>query len=119
MSEPKAPSPRAVSAFLGREFQRFTQGRAMPHEGGWIPVYPGFKVQKGHGKPWLVKHVAVEHVLGSRDEHLLPARQKEITQARLARYQKHLEQRYRVTRNNEDDPGDWNVLLVWTKGEGE
>lgn len=111
-----APTPQAVSAFLGQKFTRYSEGRRMLHEGGWVPVYPGFKVAKGLGLPGKVRHVVVQHVLGSRDEKLLPARQKEITRQRLNLYREHLEERYRVT-VEPDENGDWDTLIVWSKDE--
>lgn len=112
MSTSKPPAPRAVSAFPGRKYPRSTTGRPMRHEGGWVPVYPGFKVPRGLGLPGTVRHVVVQHVLGSRDESLPLERQKEIIRERLTCYRECLERRYRVTVEPGEN-GEWDALLVW------
>ena len=112
-----APTPQAVSAFLAKElgpsepkFSRYSEGPRQRRAAGYLPVYPGFKVTKGFGLPGKVEHVAVTHVLGSRDERLLPARQREITRERLTAYRERLERRYRVTLNDRAD-----LLIIETK----
>jgi hypothetical protein len=110
------PTPQAVSAFLGGLYHRHSKGHAMRHEGGWVPIYPGFEVTRGYGLPGQVRHVAVRYVLGSRDETLPPGKQKELTREWLERYRERLMERYQVT-VGEDEAGAWEVLLVWSRDE--
>lgn len=115
MTGPKKPTPQAVSAFLRQEFHRYSKGRPVRHEGGWVPVYPGFKVEDGYGPRGKVEHVAVRYVLGSRNEkELTPEEQAEKVRERLNAYREHLSERYRVTTEPDED-GSWDTLLVWVK----
>lgn len=114
MSSSSAPSASAVSAYLGRRFARsenaggghssrgFKVRRALFHwdsERNWVVVEfePGWSVARN----------------GQVHTHVTDRLTKE--QKMLNEYAEHLQERYDVTRNDEDGPDQWNCLLVRKK----
>lgn len=110
MSAAKKPSPQGVSAFMAKEFFRSESHSTSVR--GYRRYTSGFTVRTGLGLPGQVEHVAVEHVVGNFP--LGPEARRRSQREHLEKYREHLEQRYRVT-TNEDDDGYWDTLLVWSK----
>jgi hypothetical protein len=108
-----APSAAAVSRFLGDRFNRSQRvGR------GPTGITAGFTVRQALGgelRPtdWVVVefepgyHTMSRFRFGEDSEGLLKYTQKVLTD-----YERNLKIRYDVSRNDEDEPDQWNCLIV-------
>lgn len=108
-----APSASAVSRFLGDRFNR--SQRVSPGPTG---ITAGFTVRRALGEglrptDWVVVefepgyHTAARFRFGGDAEGLL-----KYTQKVLADYERNLKIKYDVSRNDEDEPDQWNCLIV-------
>lgn len=108
----KAPSLAEVNRYLSLEFGKSLRiGRDLA---------PGFRVTKAYGHKvretdWVVvEFIHSPYMERIGDEEGL----KVLARDRLLRYEEYLKDRYDVSRNDRDDPNDWDYLLVRFKSEG-
>lgn len=109
-----APSASAVSQFMGR---RFTRAEKL---GGGAGYSEGFTVREAFGRRFReTDWVTVEYEPGAwKRARMDEGRLLEKTQKILEVYERNLQVKYDVARNDEDGPDEWNCLLVREKSQG-
>ena len=108
----KHPAPQAVSRFLASNEKFMRSESYSTSVRGYMKYTQGFEVRKGLGLPGQVEHVCVYHVNGNFP--LDPSARRELQRKYLNKYREHLQERYRVE-TNEDEEGDFDTLLVFHK----
>jgi hypothetical protein len=108
---PGTPNTSVLSRYLAEKFPRSEYaGNARS---------PGFAVRRAFGRAFRdTDWTVVEYEPGTRlNRSGRTAALLVLKQSVLAEYEPYLRERYDVSRNDEDDPDQWDCLLVRKKAE--